>query len=173
MLSTSLTTHTSPVLTHMAQTGGNRGHRRSADRIPVPDVHLNAQRREKAVGHCTVFHKIALSSAAVVRAAALVAALLPVAQIAVAPVTLSAQGSGGATGSVPSEAEVEPWFDAVCALWDDAAQYRLVAQRAEALGRARHSEAASRQRHVDYFTSLKPGSTPFEGVNGRAARTTS
>jgi len=36
-----------------------------------------------------------------VRAAALVAALLPVAQIAVAPVTLSAQGSGGTTGSVP------------------------------------------------------------------------
>ena len=36
-----------------------------------------------------------------VRAAALVAALLPVAQIAVAPVTLFAQGSGGTTGSVP------------------------------------------------------------------------
>ncbi|HWN84449.1 MAG TPA: glycosyltransferase [Vicinamibacterales bacterium] len=74
---------------------------------------------------------------------------------------------------LPSQAEVEPWFDAVCGLWDDAAQYRLVAQRAEALGRERYGEAASRQRHVDYFTSLKPGSTPFEGVNGRAARTTS
>ena len=62
---------------------------------------------------------------------------------------------------LPSEAEVEPWFDAVCVLWDDAAQYRLVAERAERTARERYSEAVSRQRHVDYFTSLKPGSTPF------------
>jgi len=41
-----------------------------------------------------------------VRAAALVAALLPVAQIAVAPVTLSAQGSGGTTSSVPEPASL-------------------------------------------------------------------
>ena len=72
---------------------------------------------------------------------------------------------------LPSEAEVEPWFDAVCALWDDAAQYRLVAQRAEALGRERYSEAASRQRHVDYFTSLKPGDAVLTPRRDRRVRT--
>jgi hypothetical protein len=41
-----------------------------------------------------------------VRAAALVAALLPLAQIVAMPVTVSAQGSGGTTGSVPEPASL-------------------------------------------------------------------
>ena len=42
-----------------------------------------------------------------VRAAALVAALLPLAQIAATPVTVSAQGSGGTTtGNVPEPASL-------------------------------------------------------------------
>lgn len=48
-----------------------------------------------------------MGAAAHVRAAALVAALLPLAQIAAAPVTVSAQCSGGCpttTGSVPEPA---------------------------------------------------------------------
>jgi glycosyltransferase involved in cell wall biosynthesis len=65
------------------------------------------------------------------------------------------------TSALPSEAEVEPWCEAVCTLWDDAAAYRAVADRAKEIALERYSEAVSRQRHVDYFTSLKPGATPF------------
>src|SRR6185312_6460464 len=35
-----------------------------------------------------------------------------------------------ATKQVPSESEVEPWYDAVCALWDTPALYDAVAARA-------------------------------------------
>jgi hypothetical protein len=65
------------------------------------------------------------------------------------------------TLTLPSEAEVEPWYEAVCTLWDDAAAYRAVAHRAKEIALERYSEDVSRQRHVDYFTSLKPGATPF------------
>ena len=39
------------------------------------------------------------------------------------------------TTRLPSEAEVEPWYDAVCALWDDPALYRAMAARAHAIAR--------------------------------------
>jgi glycosyltransferase involved in cell wall biosynthesis len=61
------------------------------------------------------------------------------------------------TARLPTEEEIEPWFAAVCALWDDAAQYEALAERARAIAVARYSEAVSRKLHVDYFTSLKPG----------------
>jgi glycosyltransferase involved in cell wall biosynthesis len=61
---------------------------------------------------------------------------------------------------LPREADVEPWFDAVCALWDDAALYQTVSTRARAIARARYSEEVSRKTHVDYFTSLTPGHRP-------------
>ena len=41
-----------------------------------------------------------------VRATALVAALLPLAQVAVTPVTVVAQSSGGTTGTVPEPASL-------------------------------------------------------------------
>jgi len=63
---------------------------------------------------------------------------------------------------VPSEHDVESWFDAVCALWDDAALYHAVASRAHAIAQERYSEAVSRRKHLDYFTSLTPGSDPIE-----------
>jgi glycosyltransferase involved in cell wall biosynthesis len=65
------------------------------------------------------------------------------------------------TVALPSEAEIEPWYEAVCRLWDDAAAYRAVADRAKAIAVERYSEEVSRKRHVDYFTSLKPGAAPF------------
>ena len=41
------------------------------------------------------------------------------------------------TTRLPSEEEVEPWYDAVCALWDDPALYHAVATRARSMrGRA-------------------------------------
>ena len=58
------------------------------------------------------------------------------------------------TTKVPSESEIEPWYDAVCQLWDDVPLYRRVAARAREIAEERYSEAVSRRTHVDYFTSL-------------------
>ena len=60
------------------------------------------------------------------------------------------------TTRLPSEQEVEPWYDAVCRLSDDPDLYRSVAARARAIADERYSEAVSRRKHVDYFTSLAP-----------------
>jgi hypothetical protein len=69
------------------------------------------------------------------------------------------------TTRLPSEAEVEPWYQAVCALWDDAALYHSVAIRARELADERYSEVVSRQKHVDYFTSLTAGCHPLTGAS--------
>jgi glycosyltransferase involved in cell wall biosynthesis len=66
------------------------------------------------------------------------------------------------TKTLPSESEVQPWFDAVCALWDDPPLYRSMADRARQIADARYSEATSRAKHLDYFTSLMPGGRPLE-----------
>ena len=63
------------------------------------------------------------------------------------------------TTRLPGEEEIEPWFRAVCDLWDDSTLYQSVAARARAIAEERYSEAVSRQKHVQYFTSLTPGST--------------
>ena len=65
------------------------------------------------------------------------------------------------TTELPSEQEIEPWYDAVCSLWDDSTLYESVAARARQIAEERYSEAVSRRRHVDYFTSLKPGCHPL------------
>ena len=65
------------------------------------------------------------------------------------------------TTRIPAEAEIEPWFDAVRSLWDDAALYASVANRARAIADERYSERVSRRKHLDYFTSLKPGGPPI------------
>ena len=65
------------------------------------------------------------------------------------------------TTRLPSEQEIEPWYEAVCALWDDATLYQSVGARARQIAEARYSEIVSRKRHVDYFTSLTPGGRPI------------
>ena len=65
------------------------------------------------------------------------------------------------TNQLPSESDVTPWYEAVCALWDDAALYESLGARAREIAEARYSERVSRARHVDYFTSLKPGGCPL------------
>jgi glycosyltransferase involved in cell wall biosynthesis len=65
------------------------------------------------------------------------------------------------TTRLPTEAEVQPWFDAVCALWDDATLYQAVASRARQIAEERYSEVVSRRKHLDYFTSLRPGGRPI------------
>jgi glycosyltransferase involved in cell wall biosynthesis len=66
------------------------------------------------------------------------------------------------TSRLPTEAEVEPWYDAVCRLWDDPALYQAIAARARAIADARYREEVSRKAHIDFFTSLKPGTAPFD-----------
>jgi glycosyltransferase involved in cell wall biosynthesis len=64
---------------------------------------------------------------------------------------------------LPCEGEVEPWYEAVCRLWDDPALYQAVSARARTIAEQRYSEDVSRRRHVEYFTSLKPGGHPLVG----------
>ena len=71
------------------------------------------------------------------------------------------------TTRLPSEQEVEPWYEAVCALWDDPVLFQSVSTRARQIAEERYSEAVSRKRHVDYFTSLKPGACPI-AINRKA-----
>lgn len=61
------------------------------------------------------------------------------------------------TTRVPEEREVEPWYAAVCSLWDDPMRYAAIATRAREIADERYSESVSRKTHVDYFTSLKSG----------------
>jgi glycosyltransferase involved in cell wall biosynthesis len=85
----------------------------------------------------------------------------------------AAEGGGGLVRAVPEwmtadgtrvpEAhDVEPWFEAVCALWDDERLYEAVSRSGRAIAAARYSEDVSRARHVEYFTSLTPGASPFD-----------
>lgn len=72
------------------------------------------------------------------------------------------------TTQLPTEAEIEPWYEAVCALWDDPAFYGEVSARARQRAAERYSESVSRRAHVDYFTSLQPGRDPFAAGTERA-----
>jgi glycosyltransferase involved in cell wall biosynthesis len=65
------------------------------------------------------------------------------------------------TTRLPREEEVEPWYRAICSLWDDAALYHSVATRAHEIADERYSETVSREMHVRYFTSLTPGCCPL------------
>jgi glycosyltransferase involved in cell wall biosynthesis len=65
------------------------------------------------------------------------------------------------TTRLPTEREIEPWYEAVCSLWDDPALYQAVAARARQIAEARYSEPVSRKIHLDFFTSLKAGGRPI------------
>jgi glycosyltransferase involved in cell wall biosynthesis len=65
------------------------------------------------------------------------------------------------TTKVPSESEIEPWYKAVCTLWDDSALYEAVSARARQIAEQRYSEALSRRTHVEFFTSLTAGARPI------------
>jgi glycosyltransferase involved in cell wall biosynthesis len=62
---------------------------------------------------------------------------------------------------VPSAEEVQPWFDAVCALWDDPTLYQRMATRGRQIAEERYSEETARRQHLDYLTALRPGGTLF------------
>jgi glycosyltransferase involved in cell wall biosynthesis len=63
------------------------------------------------------------------------------------------------TTKLPSEQEAHPWYEAVCAVWDDPALYHAMADRAQAIAHERYSETVSRRKHLDYFSSLGAPST--------------
>ena len=65
------------------------------------------------------------------------------------------------TKKLPTAQEAQPWYDAVCALWDDPALYDAIAQRGRQIAGERYSEAVSRKKHVEYFTSLAAGGRPI------------
>jgi glycosyltransferase involved in cell wall biosynthesis len=64
---------------------------------------------------------------------------------------------------LPSIAEAQPWFDAVCELWDDRDAYDRASQRAREAARW-YGEDVMRQRYLAYFASLRKGGQLFESA---------
>jgi glycosyltransferase involved in cell wall biosynthesis len=62
---------------------------------------------------------------------------------------------------LPSEDETRPWFDAVCALWDDEARYSEASARARAYATEHYRESVMRARYLEYFETLGPGGNLF------------
>jgi glycosyltransferase involved in cell wall biosynthesis len=67
------------------------------------------------------------------------------------------------TIELPTVEEAQPWFDAVCDLWDDERAYVTASEEARDLARRRFDEAVVRQAYLNYLASLSPGSALFEG----------
>ncbi len=74
------------------------------------------------------------------------------------------------TQKLPSEQDLDPWYRAVCRLWDDDDLYERVSDRARQIGAERYNEPDSRDRHLRYFTSLKPGAGVFTTPPGTPPR---
>jgi glycosyltransferase involved in cell wall biosynthesis len=62
---------------------------------------------------------------------------------------------------LPAPDEVQPWFDAVCGLWDDPVRYELASKRARSEAE-RFSEPVLRRRYLDYFESLGSSEQLFD-----------
>jgi phenylacetate-CoA ligase len=62
---------------------------------------------------------------------------------------------------LPSAAEVAPWYDAVCELWDDAAAYDEAAALARQTGERLYGEAVLKARYLDWFAGLRRGRPLF------------
>ena len=56
---------------------------------------------------------------------------------------------------LPTREETDPWFRAVCALWDNSDLYGTESQRARAEANNRFTETAMRQRYLDYLETLE------------------
>jgi len=72
---------------------------------------------------------------------------------------------------LPSKVETQPWFDAVCRLWDDAGLYGQAAARCRETAQRLYGEAVLRQRYEEYFTALPAGgrgATPPAGARSPA-----
>jgi glycosyltransferase involved in cell wall biosynthesis len=66
------------------------------------------------------------------------------------------------TTELPTVEEAQPWFDAVCELWDDAEAHERACNLARDIGNRWYSESVMRRRYLDYFASIAPGTPLFE-----------
>jgi glycosyltransferase involved in cell wall biosynthesis len=66
------------------------------------------------------------------------------------------------TQELPSKEEVQPWFDAVCGLWDNPARYKEASEVARATAEQYYHERVMRKRYRDYFESLGAGGDLFD-----------
>src|SRR5262249_48678549 len=64
-----------------------------------------------------------------------------------------------ATLRLPTAAEVAPWYDAVCELWDDAAAYDRASALARRRGERVFGEAVLKACYLDWFAGLRRGGT--------------
>ena len=64
---------------------------------------------------------------------------------------------------LPSVADVEPWFEAVCGLWDDPGRYGDASANARAFAEQHYGETLMRQRYAEYFQGLGRGGDLFDG----------
>jgi hypothetical protein len=63
---------------------------------------------------------------------------------------------------LPAAEDVEPWFAAVCTMWDDAERYRAAAARARVVAEQHYGEGMMRQRYCQYFEGLTRGERLFD-----------
>jgi glycosyltransferase involved in cell wall biosynthesis len=73
---------------------------------------------------------------------------------------------------LPERAEIEPWFRAVCELWDDAGKYEYEASLAHEIAELRYSESVLQKQYLDYFENLKPGQPLFNDTSERSSQST-
>ncbi len=65
------------------------------------------------------------------------------------------------TDQLPLAEEVQPWFDAVCQLWDDSDHYAAISQRAKEFAQQHYSQSGQKSAHVNYLTGLQKPSQPL------------
>jgi glycosyltransferase involved in cell wall biosynthesis len=58
------------------------------------------------------------------------------------------------TTTLPAAAALQPWFEAVCRLWDDDKFYAAVSRRAAEIAGDRYNESRLKAKHLDYFCTL-------------------
>ena len=63
---------------------------------------------------------------------------------------------------LPSIQDVQPWFDAVCELWDDAGAYARASTAARETALRCYSEPILRSRYLEYFQSLDEHDSLFD-----------
>jgi hypothetical protein len=66
------------------------------------------------------------------------------------------------TKELPTTEEAQPWFDAVCELWDSERAYIEASALARSTASRCYGEAIMRQRYLDYFASLEQPAPLFD-----------
>lgn len=66
--------------------------------------------------------------------------------------------------SIPTEADVEPWYEAVCRLWDDVEWYASVAHRSLTTAGSRYGATVQTPLYQAFFRSVVEG-RPFDARN--------